>query len=206
MWGDEEREDAERGMKEEQSVKHKGEDNRREEDRINGVGKEVWQDGEGEQPEVAEREQEREEAKSQDESTEVQVIEGEIGNGDAQEDSQEVLQRVGSIETTTFSDRQDEATAGEKSLDNNLCTPAAENICRHEENTHISLSSERIHTTDLEDRTQENTHPSDEDTFASTNTRTASLLGNANLSDMRAPVSSSPPAEQDHTPHSVKVN
>lgn len=174
MWGNEEREDAERGMKEEQSVKHKGEDNRREEDRINGVGEEVWQDGEEEQPEVGDRE--REEAKSQDESTEVQVIEGETGkgeihNGDALESSQEVIQQVVSIETTTFSDRQDEATAGEKSHDNNSCAHAAENICRHKENPHISISSE-----------------------------------NANSSDMRAPVPSSPPAEQEHTPHSEKVN
>eukprot|EP00064_Thunnus_orientalis_P011645 superscaffoldBa00001698_g11676 len=73
MWGDEEREDTERGINEKDGVVHENE--RREEGVTNGVGGEELRDGEGEQLQGARGEDE--EAKSQDESAEEQqVIEG----------------------------------------------------------------------------------------------------------------------------------
>ncbi|XP_071326163.1 zinc finger protein ZFAT isoform X2 [Trachinotus anak] len=156
MWGDDEREDTERGMKEEHRIEQ--------EDGRNGGGGEEWPDGEMEQLEVAaseEREQEREEAKTQGESAEeAQVTEGETGKegveiGGAEQGSQEAL----CTETTTPTDRQEEATAGEPSQANTVdsCTPAAEHIGTHEHNTQTFLLPESIHNPVLEDRTQENT-------------------------------------------------
>lgn len=195
MWGDEEREDTEEGMKEEYRTEQEGEDERaREEGRRNGVEGEEWRDGEGERLEVAED-------KSQGGSAEeVQVIEGEtekegeLENRGAQQGSQELLQ------ITTPSDRQDEA--GEKSQGNTTdsCTPPAE------DNTQTFLSPES--TPLLEERTQENTHPADEKTRAATNTRTSSSSGGTNSCDLsgHTPLSSAPPGEDGQTPHSERVN
>ncbi len=203
MWGDEERVDTVEGMKEEHRTKQEEEDERvREEGRRNGVGgEEEWRVGEGKQLKVAEdREQEREEkqAKSQGESAEVHLTEGKTGkegeleNTGAQESPREVLQ------TTTPSDRQDEA--GEKSQGNttDLCAPAAE------DNAQTFLSPES--TPLLEDRTQENTH--DENTRAAKNTRTSSSSGGTNLCDLivHTPLSSALPGEDRQTPHSERVN
>lgn len=190
MWWDEEREDTDRGMKEEHRIEQEGEGERtREEGSRNGVGGGEWQDGEGERLKVAasedrEQEKEEEQAKSQGESArEVQVIEGETGkeNGNAQQSSQEVLHQAISVETTTPSDRQDEAPAGEKSEENTAdsCTPAAQGDT-------LRATTESIHTPLLEDRIQGNTHQADENTHTSS--------------------SSAPPGEDGQTPHSERVN
>ncbi|XP_039661132.1 zinc finger protein ZFAT-like isoform X3 [Perca fluviatilis] len=162
MWGDEERGDPANGMEEELRIEQEGEDERaREGGRRNGVGGEKWRDGEGEQLKVAasedvEQEKEEEHAKPQGESAEeMQRKEGELENRSAQQDSQELLHQAISTETTTPSDGQDEATAGEKSQDSTAgaCTPAAGDD-----------TPESSHTPHSEDRTQENKHPADENT------------------------------------------
>uniref|UniRef100_A0A7N6BWA1 C2H2-type domain-containing protein n=1 Tax=Anabas testudineus TaxID=64144 RepID=A0A7N6BWA1_ANATE len=131
---------------------------------------------------------------------------GGMWGNEEREDAESGMKKKISIETMNLSDRQDEATRGEKSQDSvtNSCPTAAEHTNSHKENTHVSLSSQRIHTPVLEDRTLENAHPSDENTCSSTNTHTTSLLINANLSDSSAPVPSSPPVEEVNTPRSVK--
>ncbi|XP_078109507.1 zinc finger protein ZFAT isoform X1 [Sander vitreus] len=179
MWGDEERDDPDNGMEEELRIEQDGEDERtREGGRRNCVGGEEWRDGEGEQLKVAaseDVEQEENQAKSQGESAEeMQRKEGELENRSAQQDSQELLHQAISTETTTPSDRQDEATAGEKSQDStaDTGTPAAGDD-----------TPESSHTPHLEDRTQENKHPADE------NTQTPSA----------------PPVEDKQTPHSETV-
>ncbi|XP_056237895.1 zinc finger protein ZFAT-like isoform X1 [Seriola aureovittata] len=207
VWGDEER-DTERGKKEEHRIEQEGEDDRMtEEGGRNGVGREEWPDGEVEQLEVPgreEREQEREEAQAQSENAEeVQVTdretrkEEEVKNGGAEQGSQEVI----SIETTTPTDKHDEATAGEQSQASTAdsCTPAAEHIVRHEHNTQSFLSPESIHSPFPENRSQENT-PS------AKNTHTTSSTGNANLPDLgvNIPSSSAPSGEEGQTPHSEK--
>ncbi|XP_070767746.1 zinc finger protein ZFAT [Enoplosus armatus] len=159
MSGDEEREDTVEGMKEEHGLEREGEDERtrEEEGSRNGIEGEEWRDGEGGQLEVAvTEEKEVELAKFEGESAEeVQVIEEETGkdreleNGGAQEGSQEVLHQTISMETTAPSDRQEEATAGEKSQDN-----TADSGCPA-------------------DNTQENTHPADENTHAAKHTHTS---------------------------------
>ncbi|XP_039974627.1 zinc finger protein ZFAT-like isoform X2 [Xiphias gladius] len=192
MWGDEGRVDTERGTQEEHRIEQEGEDERmRQESRKNGVGGEEWPDGEVEQLEVAARE----EAKAQGESAEeVLVTEGETGkkeeaeNGGAQQGSQEAI----SIETTSPTDRKDEAAAGELSQANTAdsCTPASENIGRCEQNTRTLLLPESTHSPLPEDRrTQE--------TFSSVN---------ANLPDLGVytPLSSALPGEEGQTPHSDK--
>uniref|UniRef100_A0A8C9XWH9 Zinc finger and AT-hook domain containing n=1 Tax=Sander lucioperca TaxID=283035 RepID=A0A8C9XWH9_SANLU len=106
--------------------------------------------------EDVEQEKEEEQAKSQGESAEeMQRKEGELENRSAQQDSQELPHQAISTETTTPSDRQDEATAGEKSQDSTVdtCTAAAGDD-----------TPESSHTPHLEDRTQENKHPADENT------------------------------------------
>lgn len=182
MWGDEERDDPDNGMEEELRIEQDGEDERtREGGRRDGVGGEEWRDGEGEQLKVAasedvEQEKEEEQAKSQGESAEeMQRKEGELENRSAQQDSQELPHQAISTETTTPSDRQDEATAGEKSQDSTVdtCTAAAGDD-----------TPESSHTPHLEDRTQENKHPADE------NTQTPSA----------------PPVEDKQTPQSETVN
>ncbi|KAM6935127.1 zinc finger protein ZFAT isoform 3-T3 [Lycodopsis pacificus] len=164
MWGDEEREDVEKGMKGDPRMEQEGEDERMsEEGRINGVGGEECRDGEVERLKVAaseDGEQEEEQAKSQGERAEDVPGKGELENGSEQQGSQDRLHQAISTETTTPSDRRDEATAGEKSQDNtaDTCTPAAG------DDTQTCLSPESSHTPLLENRTPENTHPADENT------------------------------------------
>ncbi|XP_074510287.1 zinc finger protein ZFAT isoform X2 [Sebastes fasciatus] len=186
MWGDEEREDTEKGMKEKIRIEPEGEDERtREEGRRNGVGGEEWRDhGEGEQLKVAVSEdgEKEEQAKSQGESAEeVQGKEGELENRGAQQGSQELHQAV-STETATSSDRQGEATAGETSQDitADACSSTAG------DDTQTILPPESSHTPLVEDRTQENTQPADEST--------------------QTPLSSAPPGEDGQTPHSERVS
>ncbi|XP_044063823.1 zinc finger protein ZFAT-like isoform X2 [Siniperca chuatsi] len=205
MWGDEEREDTEEGMKEEHRIEKEGEDERTiEEGRRNGVGEEEWREGEGEQLRVAaseDRVQEKEEERANslgESAEEVQVIEGETGkeleNGGAQQGSQELLHQAISMETTPPPERQDEATAVEKSQDNvaDSCNPAAEIVHRHEDSAQTFLSPESIHTPLLEGSTEEGTPPADENTHAAKNTHTS--------------LSSAPPREDRQTPQSEKVS
>lgn len=212
MWGDEERE----GMNEEHRIEQAGEDERTgEEGGRNGVRGVEWQDGDGQQMEVAvtdnreEKEKERDKAWGES-AEEVQVIEGEKGkegeleNRSAQQDSQELLHQAISMETTTLADRQDEAKAGEKSLDNmtDSCIPATE------DNSQTFLSPESIHTPLMEDRTQENTHPADENTDAAKNMCTSLSSGNTIVCDVtvNTHLSSAPKAEDGQTPDSERVN
>ncbi|KAM9352899.1 zinc finger protein ZFAT [Symphorus nematophorus] len=199
MWGNEEREDTEdRGMKEDCRIEQEGD----EEAGRNGVGGEEWQDGEGQQLKVAANEK-KEQAKSQVE--EVQVIEGvTVKEGDLEkEDAQRGSQQAIPMETTTPSDRQDEATGGEKSQNNTVdsCNPAGDN-------TRTLLSPESIHTALLENRTQENTLPTDENTSVAKNTNTSSSSGDTNLCNLsiNAHLSSRPPGEDGQTPHSKMVS
>ncbi|KAK2844330.1 hypothetical protein Q5P01_010989 [Channa striata] len=80
-----------------------------------------------------------------------------------------------------------------------LCIPAAEKICRQEDNTHTSLSSERSPTPPLEDRTEGNTHISDENAHAS-------APANIDMSylSVQPPLPSAPPGEEDQAPHPEK--
>uniref|UniRef100_A0A8C2XCT9 Zinc finger and AT hook domain containing n=1 Tax=Cyclopterus lumpus TaxID=8103 RepID=A0A8C2XCT9_CYCLU len=136
MWGDEEREDTETGMKGDPRMEQEGEDeSMREEGGKNGVGGEECRDGEVEQPKIATREdkeQVEEQAKSQGEGAEdVQGEEGELENGSEQQGSQDRLHQAISTETTTTttpSDGKDEATAGEKPQNNtaDTCSPVSE--------------------------------------------------------------------------------
>ncbi|XP_049903546.1 zinc finger protein ZFAT-like isoform X2 [Epinephelus moara] len=183
MWGYEEQEDTEKGMKEGLRLEQEGEDERtREEGRSNGVEGEQWRDGEGEQLEVAvSEEKEGEQAKSQGESAEeVQGKDGGLESGG----SQELLHQANPTETTAPSDRQEEATAGKNSQDNtaNTCTAAAE------DNTQTFLPSDSSHTALLEDRAREDTHLADGSTHAAENTHAVS------------------PGEDGQTPHSEKVS
>ncbi|XP_040899301.1 zinc finger protein ZFAT-like isoform X2 [Toxotes jaculatrix] len=197
MWGDEEREDREGGMKEEHRLEQEGEDERmRQEGRRNDVRGEEWPDGEVEQLEVAareEREQEKEGAKAQGEGAEeVQVTEGKTGkeggvkNGGSQQGSQEVI--------------SPEATAGELSQANTADsrTPTAENIGSHEQNMQTFLIPERTYSPLLEDRPQENACAANKTQITSS--------GNANLPDLgvHTPSSSAPSGEEGQTPHSEK--
>lgn len=215
MWGDEEREDTEKGINEKDGVEHENE--RREEGIRNGVRGEELRDGEGEQLQGAGGE-EKEEAKPQDESAEEErVIEGQTRE---EGDSQEVLHQSISIETTTPSDRQEEervessdwseVTAAERSQENtaDTCTSGDHNTHGHEENTHGYLPLQEIHTPLLENthRSQENTHPADGDTCASQNTQASSTSVNKNLSDLSEHTSSAPPGEDNQTPQSETVN
>lgn len=200
MWGDEERENTEREINEKDGEEHENE--RRDEGLSKGVGVEELRDGEGEQLHGAggeDREQEREEAKSQDKSTEEQrVTEGQKGK---EGDSQEVLHQSISRETTTHSDRQEEeliessdwseVTAAKKSQDNSADTC---NTQGHEENTQSFLPSQEIHTPLLEStpRSPDNTQPADDDTHAAKNTH--------------APLSSAPPGEDGQSSQSETVN
>lgn len=217
MWGDEEREDTERGINEKDRVEHENE--RREEGVTNGVGGEELRDGEGEQQLQGARGEE-EEAKSQDESAEEQqVIEGktrEVG------DSQEVLHQSITIETTTPSDRQEEehvessdwseVTVAERSQENtaDTCTSGDGNTRGHEENTQSLLPSQEIHTPPLENthRSPENTHPADDNTSAAKDTNASSSSVNTNLSNLgvHTPLSSAPPEEDNQTPQSETVS
>ncbi|XP_034467481.1 zinc finger protein ZFAT-like isoform X1 [Hippoglossus hippoglossus] len=190
--GDEEREDTEGGGQEEPRTEQEGGDERMiEEGGRNGGGEEL-PGGEAEKLETVareERENEGEEAKAQGESLEdVQVTE---------EETQEVI----SIETSTPTDIQDKTTAGEAAQANSAdpCTPAAENIDRHEHNTKTCPSPESNHSPHMEDRTQENTH-------AAKNTDTPSSSGNSDLPDLgvNTPSSPVPPGAEDQTPHSEK--
>ncbi|KAI3360855.1 hypothetical protein L3Q82_013075 [Scortum barcoo] len=194
VWGDEEREETEEGTKEDHRTEQEREDERtREEGRRNGVGREEWRDGEGEQlkvAEVGEQEKEEEQAKSQGErAEEVQVIDGETGkageleNTGAHEGSQELLQT-------------NQGEAGEMSQDNTAdsCTPSAE------DNAQTFLSPEgRMDTPLLEDRTQENTS-------SAQNTQASLSPGGANLCGLSAPSSSTPPGEDRQNPYSEKVS
>uniref|UniRef100_A0A3Q3NGF0 Zinc finger and AT-hook domain containing n=1 Tax=Mastacembelus armatus TaxID=205130 RepID=A0A3Q3NGF0_9TELE len=140
---------------------------------------------------------EQESENERQEKEEAQVREGATGkkrefeNEGTQKGSKEALQEMISTEIITSSERQDEATAEEKSRDN---TPDShtENICRQEENTHTSLSA---------DGTQENTHPPDEAK------NTHSLSGNPDLSEfnVQTPLPSAPSGEEGGpTPRSEK--
>ncbi|XP_036931451.1 zinc finger protein ZFAT-like isoform X2 [Acanthopagrus latus] len=212
MWGDDERE----GMNEEVRIEQAGEDERTgEEEGRKGVRRVEWQDGEGQQMEVAvmdNREEKAEERdKAQGESAEeVQVIEGEtakegeLENRSVQQDSQELLHQSISMETTTLADRQHEAEAGEKSLDNmtDSCIPATE------DNSPTFLSPESVHTPLLEDRTQENTHPADENTHAAKKISTSSSSGNTIVCDVtvNTHLSSAPKSDDGQTPDSERVS
>ncbi|XP_034410067.1 zinc finger protein ZFAT-like isoform X3 [Cyclopterus lumpus] len=190
MWGDEEREDTETGMKGDPRMEQEGEDeSMREEGGKNGVGGEECRDGEVEQPKIATREdkeQVEEQAKSQGEGAEdVQGEEGELENGSEQQGSQDRLHQAISTETTTTttpSDGKDEATAGEKPQNNtaDTCSPAAG------DDTHTFNSPESSHTPQLEIRTQGNTHPADENT--------------------QTPSSSAPSGEDLQSPHLESVS
>ncbi|XP_026150108.1 zinc finger protein ZFAT isoform X2 [Mastacembelus armatus] len=199
MWGDEEKADMEKRMNREHRIEQESENERQEKGRRNGVGGEGWRDGEiDELLQVAAQEQQREDSKSLGGSSEeAQVREGATGkkrefeNEGTQKGSKEALQEMISTEIITSSERQDEATAEEKSRDN---TPDShtENICRQEENTHTSLSA---------DGTQENTHPPDEAK------NTHSLSGNPDLSEfnVQTPLPSAPSGEEGGpTPRSEK--
>ncbi|XP_041798409.1 zinc finger protein ZFAT-like isoform X2 [Chelmon rostratus] len=209
VWGDEDiRIDAEGEMKEEGRIEREGEDeSMREEGRRNGVGGGEWRNGEGEQLEVAasvdgEEMTEGDRAKSADSAEEVQVIEGvtgneaELENRGAQQGSQEVLHQAISTEPTSSSERRAEAAAEEESQDNtDPCTPAAEQTF---------LSPESIHTALMEDRTKENTHPTDESTRAAKNTNTPL---SASLCDLgvHTHLSSAPPGDDGQNPQSGRV-
>ena len=212
MWGDDERE----GMNEEVRIEQAGEDERTgEEEGRKGVRRVEWQDGEGQQMEVAvmdnreEKEEERDKAQGES-AEEVQVIEGEtakegeLENRSVQQDSQELLHQSISMETTTLADRQHEAEAGEKSLDNmtDSCIPATE------DNSPTFLSPESVHTPLLEDRTQENTHPADENTHAAKKISTSSSSGNTIVCDVtvNTHLSSAPKSDDGQTPDSERVN
>ncbi|KAM7420438.1 hypothetical protein PAMA_014927 [Pampus argenteus] len=198
MWGDEERKDAERGINEKDRVEHENE--RREE----CVGEEGLRDGEGEQlqgAEGADREQEKEEAKSQDESVEERLIEEQTGEGGFQEVlNQSSINSSISTETTTPSDRQEDVeslTAAERKTQENTavtCTSGDDNTCGHEENTHSFLPSQEIHTPFLE-----NTRPADDETCAAKNT-------NLPDSSVHASLSSAPPGQDNQTLQSETVS
>ncbi len=195
---EEEREVAGEGMKKE-NERMGGEG------RKNGVIEEEWQDGEGEQLEVAaseDREQEKEEdqANSQGESAEkVQVMEEETRN-ERELENEGVLQVI-SMET---SNRQVEATTRLKSQDNttDTCTPAAE------VNTQAFLSPESIHADVLEGRTHENTLSADGNPRAAKDTHTSTSSGNTNLCFLGVDTHlSSAALEQDvQASHSEEVN
>ncbi|XP_019131427.2 zinc finger protein ZFAT isoform X1 [Larimichthys crocea] len=194
MWGDEEREDPEEGMKEEHRIEQENEEERtREEGGKNDVGGE-------EHLELAaskDREQgeEGEGVKSQGESAEeLQVINGVTGKG-SQQGSQEVLHEAISMETTTPSDRRDEATAEEKSQDGTDSHPP-----EAEENTQTFVSAGINHTPLLDARTQENTHPA-----PPKNSLTSSSSGNTDSCDLdgHTHLSSTPPDDR-QTPQSER--
>uniref|UniRef100_UPI0037E9490D zinc finger protein ZFAT n=1 Tax=Semicossyphus pulcher TaxID=241346 RepID=UPI0037E9490D len=183
-WGDEEREDTEEGTKGEERIEQEEEDERRrEEDRGDGVTGEEWQNGEVAASEGREQEEE-EQAKLQSECAEgEQVIEEATGKDEELHNGgllPEQIHQVISMETITPSGGEDEATAVEKSHRNTSdpCTPAAEH------NMQAVLPPESIHTPHVQGRTEENTHPADE------NTRTSS--------------SSAPPEEDTQTSPSEK--
>ena len=193
--GDEEREDTEGGGQEEPRTEQEGEEEMMiEEGGRNGVGGEELPGGEAENLETVareERENEGEEAKAQGESLEdVQVKE---------EEAQEVI----SVEASTPTDIQDKTTAREVAQASTAdpCSPAAENIDRHEHNTETCPSPETNHSPHMEDRTQENTH-------AAKSTDTPSSSGNPDLPGLgvNTPSSPVPPGAEDQAPHSEKVN
>ncbi|XP_045902011.1 zinc finger protein ZFAT-like isoform X2 [Micropterus dolomieu] len=178
MRGDEEREDAKNGTKEEHTIDKEGEDERTRE--MKRRGNDV---GEGEQLIVAaskEREQEKEDGQANylGESTD----EGQVREGEMAKDGElgGVQEQASSVATTPPSDSRDEATAGTRSQDNTADshTPA--------DNTQTPLSSESIHTPLVKDSTQENTHPADENAPAS--------------------LPSAPPGEERQTPQSEEVS
>ncbi|XP_068426739.1 zinc finger protein ZFAT isoform X3 [Clinocottus analis] len=182
MWGDEEMGDTETGMKGDPSIEQEGEDERMgEEGGRNGVGGEECRDGEVERMKVAaseDKKQEEKRDKSQGERAEdVQGNGGGLENGREQQGAQDRLHQAISTETTSPSDREDEATAEEELQDNtaDARTPAAG------DDTHTFVSPESRHTPLLEIRTQENTHPAEE------NTQT-------------------PPGEDPQSPHSESVS
>lgn len=183
MWGNEDKEDPERGTTEEEQ--QDGKENRREDNIINSVEGEKGQGREGEHLEVAERMQEREEAKRSSEgkrAEEAQVMEGGTEKEGEQKDSQEILHQMISKENNISSDREDGEVDIEKSQHNTeSCSPAAEIIPREENNT------------------QENTRPSEVNIHGATDASSPS--GNANTSSL----SSVPEGEQGMT-HSEKVN
>ncbi|TNN79998.1 Zinc finger protein ZFAT [Liparis tanakae] len=178
MWGEEEREDTETGMKGDPRTEQEGEaESMREEDGQNAVG--------GEESKVAtgEDKEQEEQAKSPGEGAEdVRRKEGELENGSEQHGSQDGLHQAISRETTTPSDGTDEATAVEKPQDNpaGSCSPAAG------EDSHTFVPAERSPTPVLEVRTQGNAHASDE------NTQTT--------------VSSEPSGEDPQSPHLESVS
>uniref|UniRef100_A0A671TN13 Zinc finger and AT hook domain containing n=1 Tax=Sparus aurata TaxID=8175 RepID=A0A671TN13_SPAAU len=90
------------------------------------------------------------------------------------------------------------------SLDNmtDSCIPATE------DNSQTFLSPESIHTPLMEDRTQENTHPADENTDAAKNMCTSLSSGNTIVCDVtvNTHLSSAPKAEDGQTPDSERVS
>ncbi|TKS81840.1 Zinc finger protein ZFAT [Collichthys lucidus] len=187
MWGDEERE----GDRIEQEVE---EERTREEGGKNDVGGEEHLER-GTASKDREQGEEGEGAKSQGESAEeLQVINRVTGKG-LQEGSQEVLHEAISMETTTPSDRRDEATAEEKSQDGtDSHTPEAEG------NTQTFVSPGINHAPLLDDRTQENTHPA-----PPKNSLTSSSSGNTDSCDLDGHTHlSSTPADDRQTPQSER--
>ncbi|XP_028280575.1 zinc finger protein ZFAT isoform X3 [Parambassis ranga] len=165
LWGTEGSEDIPRGNEEEHRIGEENEDDRmREEGEGSSEGCSGRQDAE----------REHEDAQSQEEGVEaVQVIErpteeeGEVENTGVQDASQ---------------DRQDEATAGEKSPDKTADFAAR----KHEKDKHTSSSLESAYSPLSEDRTKENNHRAAENTRAVKHTQQPAHSLSGNTSDPSA--------------------
>ncbi|XP_040020267.2 zinc finger protein ZFAT isoform X4 [Gasterosteus aculeatus] len=159
MWGEDEREDTEKGTKEGwPRTEQEGEDERvTEEGRQNGVRADGCRDGKAKRLKVAAseglgQEEEVEGSESAGERAEkAPGREGEIENGSEQQGSQDGVHQAVSTGSTTPSDQKDGGTAEEKSQDSraDAGTPPTR------DDTHTPL---------LENGNQENTNPSDENT------------------------------------------
>uniref|UniRef100_A0A665TG46 Zinc finger and AT hook domain containing n=1 Tax=Echeneis naucrates TaxID=173247 RepID=A0A665TG46_ECHNA len=154
---------------------------RNEEGGRNGVEGEEWPHGGVEQLKVA-ASKDKEEARAQDESTEIGgVVQG--------------PQNDISIETTSSTHKQDKVTAGELTQADtaNLSTPAL-HIDTHEKDTQTFMSPESSHSPVPEDSTQDNK-------CTASNTHTTSSSGDL---DVNTPSSSALSGEEGQTLHSEK--
>ncbi|XP_068180465.1 zinc finger protein ZFAT isoform X2 [Antennarius striatus] len=209
IWG---KEDAGEGMNEECRTNHGKNDKAKQDGRRNSVRGEEWQDGAGEKQELSasqdmKRQMEGEQTKSKVKTAEnVQVMEGETEKegelGGALQGSPEVLHQVVSIESTTLSDGQDEAWAGERAQDSR--TDSQPPTDHH--STLTLLSPGGVSSTLMEDQTQGN--KAHEIMKAAQNTKTSSSSGNASLCDLGAHthLSSAPPGESAEATHAERVS